>query len=229
MKKLGLIGGSGYESTLVYYRELNRRVYERMQSKAFPEIVIESINLCETTAYMHEKNYPAVEEYLNARVQKLVNSGADVVALTAATLHVVYDGLKEKCAVPFISIPETAAEEAVRRGYHKVGLLGTIFTMEQDYLKKSFTKRGIEVIVPEKEERELVHDRIFNELEMGIIKEETVKELTDVIQGLVDREGIEAVILGCTELPLALNDDNCPVKTLDIMELHIEKLIREIM
>lgn len=228
MKKLGLIGGTGPESTLVYYKELNRRFNENCGEKSFPEISIESVNLFRALDLVTNEKYDELTQYLGERLQNLEKGGAQIVALTAATMHVVFEELQPFVKVPFISIPESAAEYALSKGYKKVGLLGTIFTMEKDYLSKAFLAKGIEVVVPSKQERELVNNRIANELEFGIVKETSVAELLAVISKMKNENQIEAVILGCTELPLALNKNNCPVEPLDIMDIHINKLVEMI-
>lgn len=225
MKKLGLVGGTGPESTLIYYKEINKRVNAASEGTAFPEIALESLNLFNALGYVAEEKYDELAEYVLDAISHLENSGAEVVALTAATMHVIYDQIKDKVKVPFISIPETVAEYAASKQYKKVGLLGTIFTMENDYLSKAFVNRGIEVVVPDADSRKLVNERISKELEYGIVKESSVKELLGVISEMKEKDGIEAVILGCTELPLALNAGNCPVECLDIMEIHIQKLV----
>lgn len=119
-----------------------------------------------------------------------------------ATMHIIYDMVAPNVNIPFFSIPEAAVEYAVSKGYHRVGLLGIIFTMEKDYLSKTFLQRGIEVIVPDADIRVLVNERISKGLEYGIIKESTIEELKQVILNMKNEQGIEAVILGCTELPL---------------------------
>lgn len=225
MKKIGLIGGTGPESTLVYYKELNGRLNKAAGGKAFPEIAIESVDLFKALDLVSKEKYEELAAYIGERIANLEKGGAQIIALTAATMHVVFDKLKPGVHVPFISIPEAAAEKAVAKGYKKVGLLGTIFTMEKDYLSKAFVDRGIEVFTPSKEDRLVVHNRIANELEYGIVKEESQAELISVIEKMKKEQGIEAVILGCTELPLALNENNCPVDCLDIMEIHIQKLV----
>lgn len=225
MKKIGLIGGTGPESTLVYYKELNTRLNKVAGGKAFPEIAIESLDLYKALDFVSNEKYDELADYILQRIKNLEKGGAEIIALTAATMHVVYDKLKPQVDKPFISIPEAAAEYAVSKGYKKVGLLGTIFTMEKDYLSKAFTQAGIEVFVPSKEDRLLVHNRIANELEYGIVKEESRAELISVIKKMQLENGIEAIILGCTELPLALNKENCPVDCLDIMAIHIQKLV----
>lgn len=225
MKKLGLVGGTGPESTLVYYKEINKRVDAISGNSTFPDIALESLNLYKALGLVAEEKYDELAEYVLNAIVHLENSGAEVVALTAGTMHVIFDQIKDKVHVPFISIPETVAEYAVSKQYKKVGLLGTIFTMEKDYLSKAFVNRGIEVVVPDADSRKLVNERISGELEYGIVNEASVAELRKVIWDMKENHGIEAVILGCTELPLAINEDNCPVDCLDIMEIHIQKLV----
>lgn len=229
MKKLGLVGGTGPESTLVYYREINRLINGATNGEEFPELSIESVNLYRVLGYVENEKYEELKKYLLNAINNLVDGGAEVVALTAGTMHVVYDAIKDKVGVPFISIPETVSEIAVRQNYSKVGLLGTIFTMREDFFKKSFREKGIEVVTPSDEDMLLVNERISTELEYGIVKDSTREELINIIAEMREQKGIEAVILGCTELPLILNSGNCPVDCLDIMKLHISKLVELIM
>lgn len=229
MKKLGLIGGTGPESTLIYYKEINRRYNEKSGGKSFPELAIESVNLFTALDLVKNEKYDELSEYLGERLKNLEKNGAEIVALTAATMHVVFEKLKPFVNVSFISIPEAASEYALKKGYKKVGLLGTIFTMEKDYLSKAFVEKGIEVVVPSKTDREMVNNHIANELEYGVVKPESVAELIAVINKMKNENQIEAVILGCTELPLALNKNNCPVEPLDIMDIHIDKLVELIL
>ena len=145
--------------------------------------------------------------------------------MTAGTMHIVYADLKGKIKIPLISIPESVCEAAMQRGYRKIGLLGTIFTMREDFFKKPFVDRGIEIVIPREEEMIHVNERISQELEYGIVKDSTREELVSVITAMRDQHGIEAVILGCTELPLILNAGNCPVDCLDTMQIHINRLV----
>lgn len=226
MKKIGLVGGTGPESTLMYYRELNGRIDALTRSAQMPEIAIESVNFRRAWELVSSGNYEALTDYLTEKIEALSRSGCGVISLTAATMHVVYDGLVRKTGIRPVSIPGAVCAEARRRGYKKIGLLGTIFTMEQDFMKKAFVQAGMEVVVPGKSDRELIAKRILEELELGIVKEETLGEFTRIIENLRDEQGIEAVILGCTELPLLLNPGNCPVDCLDSVEIHLQTLIR---
>jgi aspartate racemase len=141
-------------------------------------------------------------------------------------MHIVIDEVSKKTKASLVSIPKAVCDEAVSRGYRKVGLLGTIFTMEQDFMKKDLAQAGIEICVPDKAERDLIAKRIYEELEFGIVKESTLKEFQDIIIKMQKENEMEAVILGCTELPLILNSDNCPLPCLDSVEIHINKLIK---
>lgn len=227
MKKIGLVGGTGPESTLMYYKELNSRIDKITDGKAMPDIVIESVDFRKAWDYVCAERYDLLTDYLAEKVTCLQNSGAEVLSLTAVTMHLVIDGIIAKTNADLISIPKAVCNEALSAGYKKIGLLGTIFTMEKDYMKKDFLEAGIEVCVPDKEDRDLVAKRIYEELEAGIVKESTLKEMQGIIDKMRDEKGIEAVVLGCTELPLILNSGNCPVPCLDSVEIHIDELIKQ--
>ncbi len=229
MKKLGLVGGTGPESTLVYYKEINRQIHMKTGGTAFPEISIESVNLYRALGYVADEKYGELSSYLSDAINNLVNGGAELVALTAGTMHVVYDEIKDRVHVPLVSIPDAVSEAAASHKFNKVGLLGTIFTMQNDFFKKAFTEKGIDVVTPSDEDMMLVNERISKELEYGIIKDSTREELVNIIMKMKNTQAIEAVILGCTELSLILNSDNCPVDCLDIMDIHIDKLVRLVM
>ena len=221
MKKIGLVGGTGPESTLMYYKELNTRIDRMTDGKAMPDIAIESVNFRRAWEYVERGQYDLLADYLAEKVSSLVAGGAKIVSLTAGTMHIVLGEVQEKTKAALVSIPKAVCH----RGYRKIGLLGTIFTMEQDYMKTDFREAGIEVVIPEKADRELVAKRILEELENGIVKESTLKEFQEIIRKMRDEKGIEAVVLGCTELPMILNPGNCPVDCLDSVEIHINELI----
>ena len=225
MKKIGLVGGTGPESTLMYYKQLNTRIDQLTEGKAMHDLAIESVDFRKAWAYVSNGENDKLADYLSEKVSCLKSTGCEVISLTAGTMHLVINEIEKKTGVSLVSIPKAVADEAVIKGYTKVGLLGTIFTMEQDYMKKDLLDAGIEVCIPNKEDRELVAKRIFEELELGIVKEETLKEFQDLILKMQNEQGIQAVILGCTELPLLLNEKNSPLPVLDSVEIHIKKLI----
>ena len=225
MKKIGLVGGTGPESTLMYYKELNSRIDSLTDGKAMPDIVIDSVDFRRAWSYVVDERYDLLTDYLSEKVDNLKKSGAEVISLTAVTMHAVVDEICEKTGADLVSIPKAVCKEAKCRGYKTIGLLGTALTMDKDYMKKDFREAGINVIVPDKSDQELVAKRIYEELENGIVKDSTLKEFQEIIMKMKENYGIEALVLGCTELPLLLNNDNCPVPCLDSVEIHIKELI----
>ena len=225
MKKIGLVGGTGPESTVMYYKNLNTEIDVSTGGKTMPDIAIESVDFHRAWEYVCGEKYDLLSDYLSEKVDALVAGGAEVVALTAVTMHVVFDELQKRSKLPLVSIPQAVRDEILARGCRKVGLLGTIFTMEKDYMKKDLLDAGIEVFVPGEAERQLVAKRIYEELEQGIVKERTLAELRAIIERMREDDGIEGVILGCTELPLILNSENCPVQCFDSVEIHLKKLV----
>lgn len=228
MKKLGLVGGMGPESTIPYYHDIVYGVQNRIGKKYFPNLTIESINVFDILKLCSEKKYDELTDYLMNAIQNLINSGVDFIALSANTPHIVFDRLQVQSTVPLVSIIEATRDEALRLNKHKVGLFGTIFTMTGDFFKKPFYHSNIEIITPTVKEMEYINCKISSELELGIVKEETLQSFQKIIKRMQEEEGIEAIILGCTELPLLLNDKVSPVPCLDTMKIHIQHLIDRI-
>ena len=228
MKKFGLVGGMGPDSTIPYYHDIVYGVQEALGELIFPELSIESVNVFEVLRLCGEKQYDKLTEYLMGAINNLAKSGADFAALSANTPHIVFDKLKEQSPIPLISIVEATCEEAKLRGLKKIGLLGTIFTMTGEFFKAPFVKNGIQIIVPTESEIELVNDKISTELELGIVKEETLLFFQKVISRMKNEDGIEAIVLGCTELPLLLNDEVSPVLCLDTMQIHVRSIVKTI-
>ena len=225
MKKLGLVGGMGPESTIPYYHDIVYGVQEKSGKELFPNLTIESVNVFDVLALCKEEKYEELTDYLLTAISNLEKSGADFVAMSANTPHIVFDRLKEKVQVPMVSIIEATRDEAVRQKKKRLGLLGTVFTMKGEFYKKPFWESGIEIITPTEEEMFFVNEKIASELEKGIVKEETLQAFQNIIQRMVKENSIEAVILGCTELPLLLNDEVSPVPCLDTMQIHVRKLV----
>ena len=228
MKKLGLVGGMGPESTIPYYHDIVYGVQDRIGENFFPNLTIESINVFDVLRLCNEQKYDELTDYLMKAINTLIKSGADFVALSANTPHIVFDRLKEQSTVPLVSIVEVTCDEAIRLNKRKLGLLGTIFTMTGDFFKKPFYDSNIEIITPTTEEMEYINSKISSELELGIVKKDTLQGFQKIIKRMMEDDGIEAIILGCTELPLLLNDEVSPVPCLDTMKIHIQHLIDRI-
>lgn len=229
MKKLGLVGGLGPESTILYYHDLVYGVQKKTGKELFPNLSIESVNVFEALDFCKKEDYDGLTAYLMDSINNLIKSGADFIALSANTPHIVFDRLQELATVPLVSIIEATCEEAKKQHLQKLGLLGTIFTMTGDFYKKPFINAGIEIITPTAEEMDFVNYKVANELERGIVKEETLKDFQKIITRMKNEQGIEAIILGCTEIPLLLNDEVSPVPCLDTMKIHIDTLIDRIL
>lgn len=228
MKKLGLVGGMGPESTIPYYHDIVYGVQDKVGKNFFPNLTIESVNVFDVLRLCSEEKYDELTDYLMRAIINLINSGADFIALSANTPHIVFDRLKEHSTVPLISIIEATRDEAIRLNKNRLGLFGTIFTMKGDFFKNPFDNSNIEIIIPTEEEMEFINHKISSELELGIVKEETLRDFQKIIERMKRDSGIEAIILGCTELPLLLNDEVSPVPCLDTMKIHINALVEMI-
>lgn len=228
MKKLGLIGGIGPEATIPYYHDIVFGVQKKINKPFFPQLTIESLSCFEVIPMSAEGRYRELKEYLLAGIRNLAAAGADFGALACNTAHIVFDDLKAESPIPLISIVEVTLAEAQRLGITKAGLMGTAATMREDFFKKPFLEAGIEIVVPSEDECAVIAEKILDELEYGIVKPETVKLFCGIVDRLAEENQIEAVILGCTELPLVFQNAVLPVACLDTMEIHIRALVDEI-
>ncbi|MDE5782527.1 MAG: amino acid racemase [Lachnospiraceae bacterium] len=228
MKKLGLVGGMGPESTIPYYHDIVYGVQERVGKNYFPNLTVESVNVFDVLRLCGEQKYDELTDYLFEAIENLVRSGADFAVLSANTPHIVFDRLQELSSIPLISIIESTCKEAEKRNLKKIGLLGTIFTMTEDFFKQPFSRKNIKIVVPSDMEMDYINQKISSELEHGIIKKDTLESFKKIISRMQTEENIEAIILGCTELPLLLNDKESPVPCLDTMKIHIHDIINEI-
>ena len=170
MKKLGLVGGMGPESTIPYYHDIVYGVQNRIGENFFPNLTIESINVFDVLRLCNEQKYDELTDYLIQAIKSLIKSGADFVALSANTPHIVFDRLKEQSTVPLVSIVEVTRDEAIRLNKRKLGLLGTIFTITDDFFKKPFYSSDIDHYTPTVEEMEYINCKISLELELGIVR-----------------------------------------------------------
>ena len=224
MKKVGLVGGIGPESTISYYHDIVYGVQKEVQRDFFPDVSIESIDLFKWVDLCDKKEYDKLVDYTMEPIERLAASGADFAVLTANTAHLIFDQVQSRSPIPLISIVEATAEEAARRGYSKVGLLGTGFTMKNDFFKIPFRKRGIEVAIPGEEDMAFIHKKIYEELVPA-----TRDRLLNISEQMAQEQGIQGLVLGCTELPTILNSDITPVPCLDTVKIHVAAIIREIM
>ena len=226
MKKIGIIGGIGPESTVDYYKMIIGAFHERQAVLGYPEIIIYSANLSSLMKILEAGDWEGLTNWLLEKVVALQKAGADFAVIGSNTPHIVFDQVSSKSPIPMLSIIEETCKNAQKRGLKKLGLLGTRFTMESDFFKKPFEHREMAVIVPDKEDQELIHQRLFSEIELGIIKDSTREELLSIVRKMIDRHSIDAVILGCTELPLILNKDEFGIPFLNTTAIHAESIVK---
>ncbi len=228
MKKLGLVGGMGPESTLLYYRGIAFGVQQKLGREEFPPLTVESIDMYRMLNFCARKDYDGLTEFLGRALDALAAAGAEFAALSANTPHIVFDRLRTRSPLPLVSILDAACAETQRRGFTRVGLLGTAFTMEGSFFRAPFAAQGIELVMPAAPEREWVAGKIAAELEYGVVKPETRAGFVSLLEQMRQRDGIQAVILGCTELPLLFQEAAPPMEVLDTMDIHIRALVEEI-
>ena len=225
MKKLGILGGMGPESTILYYKEIVKEFSQRDPNGYFPALSIETVNMYEMLGYCRSGEYGKLAEYLLKGINNLEQSGTDFIILASNTPHVVFEQLEEHSNVPLLSIIDPTFYAIQRKGYTKIAWLGTGFTMEQPFFRKKFNENGINVIVPNKRERSIVDKIIASELEFGIVNPESKRKVDEIIRRLMSEENIEAVVMGCTELPLMFADDELSVPVFDTMKYHIAGIV----
>lgn len=225
MKKLGLIGGMGPESTIPYYHDIVYGVQEKMKDGGFPLLTVESVNVFDVLDYCDKKEYDKLVDYLMKAINNVIMSGADFAALSANTPHIVFDELKKRSTIPLISIIDSLYDEVVKRKMKKVGLLGTKFTMKGEFFKKKFLENNIKIYIPNDDEIEYINEKITKELELGIVNQDTLKEFIEIIDRMIYEDEIEGLILGCTELPLLFKGVPMPIDLLDTMEIHVKAIV----
>lgn len=225
MKKLGLVGGIGPESTVAYYRQIVHGVQERFGLQTLPRLSIESLSAFQVFAFCREQRFDDLTQYVLDAITGLAAGGAELAALTGNTPNIVLDRVRERSPIPIVGAIEASCKVAQQRGLSKVGLLGTVFTMTNRFFKTPFEQQGIAVATPNANQIAYIQEKIEAELEHGIIVDETRDAFIAIIQDMQEREGIEQIILGCTELPLLLSDATSPIPCLDTMQIHVAALI----
>lgn len=229
MNKLGLIGGTGPESTIAYYRGIVYGVQEKCGRALFPHLSMESLSVFEVLSFCERKDYDGLTAYLLEGIQNLAAAGAQFAALTGITPHIVFDAVSNASPIPLVSMVDTARDYAVKHAYGKIGLLGTLPTMNGTFFQKPFAACGIAVVTPHEEEKQAIGEKIETELEYGSVLPETRRMFRDIAQRMIREEQVQAIVLGCTELPLVFREIALPVPYLDVMQVHMEALIARIL
>lgn len=227
MKKIGLLGGLSPESTVEYYKIINSEVRKTFGGCSSAELIIESFNFGEIAKLQFEDKWDELGEKLADAARNLEYAGAEYVVICTNLMHKVAPAIQKKISVPLIHMVDSVAEEIKRKKLNKVGLLGTIFTMEEDfYSRKLIEDYNIETIIPNREDRNEISRVIYEELCCGIFKEESKKKYLEVIDKMKE-QGAQGVILGCTEIPLLLTESSLPL--FNTTQIHAMSVVDKIL
>ncbi|EKP0300995.1 aspartate/glutamate racemase family protein [Aeromonas veronii] len=225
MKCIGLLGGMSWESTVSYYQALNRGVRAQLGGLHSARVLLNSVDFAGIERLQHAGDWPATARLLAAEARKLQNGGADFLLIGTNTMHKVAPEIEAAIDIPLLHIADATAAKLQADGITRVGLLGTRFTMEQDFYKGRLQERfGLAVLVPDEAGRERVHRIIYDELCLGEIRESSRAEYLAIIEGLA-AAGAEAVILGCTEIALLVGDARAAVPLYDTTAIHAEAAV----
>jgi aspartate racemase len=225
MKIIGLIGGMSWESTLEYYRIVNETTKNRLGGFHSAKCLLYSVDFDEVEKLQHQGNWDELTRLMIDAAVRLEGAGADFLLICTNTMHRMADDVQAAIRIPILHIVDVTAESIRNNGETRVGLLGTKFTMEQDFYKGRLRdKHGIEVLIPEEGERQVVHDILYSELCLGEIKAKSKDKFKEIIQNLVDR-GAQSVILGCTEIPLIVSQEDYNIPVYDTTALHAQAAV----
>jgi len=223
VKTIGLIGGMSWQSSAHYYRILNEETARRLRGLHSAPLILHSVDFAPIEAMQRAGDWDQAGQQLNRIARSLEAQGAGVIGLATNTMHIVADQLTEGLGVPFVHIADPTADALLADGYRTIGLLGTRFTLEQPFYRERLERRGLGVLVPEVDVTNL-NGIIFEELCRGIVTEPSRRTYLDAI-GRLQARGAEAVILGCTEIDMLIDDSNSPLPVFDTTELHARALV----
>ncbi len=221
MKTIGLLGGMSWESTVSYYQIINETVKRELGGLHSAKCILYSVDFEEIEKCQSEGNWAKSGEILAAAARALEKAGADFILICTNTMHKVSSQVEEAVSVPLLHIADVTSDSLLEIKIHKVALLGTKYTMEQDFYKAKLIEKGIEVLIPEEKDRNYINDVIFRELCLGIIKEESRERFIEIIEKLGDK-GAQGAILGCTEIGLLVNDRDTYLPLFDTALIHAQ-------
>ena len=219
MKTIGLIGGMSWESTVTYYQIINNTIKEEMGGLHSAKIILYSVDFAEIEECQANGEWEKSADILSEAAQNLENAGADFIIICTNTMHKVVPQMEKKISIPIVHIADATAEELEKKNIKKVALLGTKYTMIQDFYKERIKRRGIDVIIPDEVDVELINDVIYDELCLGNVNDESRKQYVRIIEQLKD-EGAEGVILGCTEIGLLVKQGDISLPVFDTTQIH---------
>jgi aspartate racemase len=225
MKKIGLLGGMSWESSLNYYKIINEEIKKKLGGLHSAKVILNSIDFDEIEKLQHSGNWDKTAEILAKEAKDIQNAGADFLLICTNTMHKVASQIEQNISIPILHIADATAQVLVQDGIKKVALLGTAFTMEQDFYKKRLEdKFDLEVVVPNQQDRQIVHKIIYDELCLGQINQISKQKYLQIIKKL-QMQNIQGVILGCTEIAMLVKQEDCDIKLYDTTTIHAKKAV----
>ena len=222
LKTIGLIGGMSWESTVTYYKIINETVKEKLGGLHSAKCILYSVDFQEIEECQANGNWEKSGEILGEAAYNLEKAGADFIVICTNTMHKVVDQIKEKISIPILHIAEMTAEKILEKGLKNIALLGTKYTMEQDFYKSKLIEKGINVIIPDKNDIEIINEVIYDELCLGTINSDSKKKFLEIVDKLRSK-GAEGIILGCTEIGLLIKNEDTDVPLFDTAIIHAEQ------
>ena len=222
LKTIGLIGGMSWESTVTYYKIINETVKEKLGGLHSAKCILYSVDFQEIEECQANGNWEKSGEILGEAAYNLEKAGADFIVICTNTMHKVVNQIKEKISVPILHIAEMTAEKILEKGLKNIALLGTKYTMEQDFYKSKLIEKGINVIIPDKNDIETINEVIYDELCLGTINFNSKKKFLEIVDKLRGK-GAEGIILGCTEIGLLIKNEDTDVPLFDTAIIHAEQ------
>lgn len=219
MKKIGLIGGITPESTILYYRILNQLNAEKLGDKHSAKVIMNSFDFGKISKLQKEGRWDLLDLLMAETGNSLEKAGANCIIICANTMHLCIDAVRKVVSIPVIHIAEETSKKIIEKKVKKVALLGTKYTMEKHFFTDILTSKGIETMIPNDKERDIIHSVIYEELSSGIINPTSKEKYLKIIERLI-KEGAEGIILGCTEIPLLINQEDVSVPVFDTTKIH---------
>jgi aspartate racemase len=217
-KRIGILGGISHESTVKYYDLIHERYFERYGDYYYPEVVVFSLDFQRFTDLEDRGDVEGYVAYINEGVRSLERAGVDFIVMAANSPHAVFDEVQERSEVPLINIVDVVAKAAEKEGLGSLLLTGIRFTMQSTFYQTACSRRGIEVVTPSEAEQTEIDRFIFDELVVGLFREESKRRFLEII----GRYNVDGVILGCTELPLLVSQEDADIRLMNTLELHVE-------
>jgi aspartate racemase len=229
MKRVGLVGGLGPESTVDYYKLIIQKYRERTEDDSYPEMIVDSLDVTRMIAWISSGNHPPAIEYLTASTERLKLAGADFLAIAANTPHLFFADVSKRSPLQMISIVEAACDAVKKQGFSRVGLLGTRFTMTGRFYPEVFERTEIALVTPSPDEIAYIHEKYLGELLVGVFKDDTRERLAAIANRLIEAGRLDAILLAGTELPLILRGVEFTVPLMDTALIHVDAIVDRIL